>query len=152
MAVRANGATTDDRQTVCWRLQMQKAARPSLLRKIKWSDRKQLPGRCGTQLQTPATSCWQWPGSIAAPSRIPCPSCHLTASARFMQVQQSETDADDELLALAVVKGGAKVVVGSQSGMLDIWSWGRWAGFSDRFPGEPFTPLFSRTCQRAWRS
>ena len=54
-----------------------------------------------------------------------------------LQVQQSETDADDELLALAVVKGGAKVVVGSQSGMLNIWSWGRWAGFSDRFPGEP---------------
>ena len=51
------------------------------------------------------------------------------------QVQQSETDADDELLSLAVLKGGAKVVVGSQSGMLDVWSWGHWAGFSDRFPG-----------------
>ena len=56
--------------------------------------------------------------------------------ALVLQVQQSETDADDELLALAVAKGGAKVVVGSQSGMLNIWSWGRWAGFSDRFPGK----------------
>ncbi len=54
----------------------------------------------------------------------------------LVQVQQSETDADDELLSLAVIKGGAKVVVGSQSGMLDVWSWGHWAGFSDRFPGE----------------
>ena len=51
-------------------------------------------------------------------------------------MQQSDTDADDELLSLAVVKGGAKIVAGTQSGMLDIWSWGHWAGFSDRFPGE----------------
>lgn len=39
--------------------------------------------------------------------------------------------------AVAVVKGGKKVVVGSQSGVLALWSWGYWADCSDRFPGHP---------------
>ncbi|KAF8072908.1 WDR55 [Scenedesmus sp. PABB004] len=49
----------------------------------------------------------------------------------------SETDADDELLSVAVVKGGKKVVCGGQSGVLALWSWGYWADCSDRFPGHP---------------
>ena len=32
-----------------------------------------------------------------------------------------------ELLSIALLKGGKKVVVGSQEGILDIWSWRRWA-------------------------
>ena len=75
-------------------------------------------------------------GKLRRSCRLHNPHRLLTARPAGPQVQQSETDADDELLSLAVVKGGAKVVVGSQSGMLDIWSWGHWAGFSDRFPGE----------------
>ena len=50
-------------------------------------------------------------------------------------IAQSEGDADDELLSVAVVKGGKKVVVGSTSGVLNIWSWGYWNDCSDRFPG-----------------
>jgi hypothetical protein len=48
---------------------------------------------------------------------------------------QSEGDADDELLSVAVVKGGKKVVCGSTSGVLAVWSWGYWNDCSDRFPG-----------------
>jgi hypothetical protein len=40
-------------------------------------------------------------------------------------------------VAVAVVKNGKKVVCGSQSGVLAIWSWGYWNDCSDRFPGHP---------------
>jgi hypothetical protein len=39
--------------------------------------------------------------------------------------------------AVAVVKHGKKVVCGSQSGVLALWSWGYWNDCSDRFPGHP---------------
>lgn len=39
--------------------------------------------------------------------------------------------------AVAVMKSGKKVVCGSQSGVLAIWSWGYWNDCSDRFPGHP---------------
>jgi hypothetical protein len=38
---------------------------------------------------------------------------------------------------VAVVKNGKKIVCGSQSGVLAIWSWGYWNDCSDRFPGHP---------------
>eukprot|EP00891_Asterochloris_glomerata_P008612 jgi/Astpho2/8612/e_gw1.00126.35.1_t len=50
---------------------------------------------------------------------------------------QSEEDADDELLSVAVVKGGRKVVAGAQSGVLNLFSWGHFQDCSDRFPGHP---------------
>lgn len=34
-------------------------------------------------------------------------------------------------------KNGKKVVCGSQSGVLALWSWGYWNDCSDRFPGHP---------------
>lgn len=33
---------------------------------------------------------------------------------------------DDELLSVALLKGGATVVTGTQEGVLQIWSWGKW--------------------------
>jgi len=39
--------------------------------------------------------------------------------------------------AVAVCKHGKKVVCGSQSGVLALWSWGYWNDCSDRFPGHP---------------
>ena len=48
---------------------------------------------------------------------------------------RSEDDADDELLSVAVLKGGAKVAAGSGTGALAIFSWGHWEDCSDRFPG-----------------
>ena len=50
---------------------------------------------------------------------------------------RSEDDGGDELLSVAVLKGGQKVVCGSQSGVLHIFSWGYWNDCSDRFPGHP---------------
>ncbi|GFR46760.1 hypothetical protein Agub_g8386 [Astrephomene gubernaculifera] len=50
---------------------------------------------------------------------------------------RSEDDNDDELLSCCVVKGGRKVVAGSQSGVLQLYSWGHWNDCSDRFPGHP---------------
>jgi WD repeat-containing protein 55 len=41
---------------------------------------------------------------------------------------------DDELLCLATMKHGKKVVAGTQQGVLAIWSWGTWGDSSDRFP------------------
>jgi len=52
-------------------------------------------------------------------------------------VARSEDDGGDELLSVAVLKGGRKVVCGSQSGVLHIFSWGYWNDCSDRFPGHP---------------
>jgi hypothetical protein len=45
----------------------------------------------------------------------------------------------DELLSLCVVKHGRKLVAGTQSGVLLLFSWGQWANCSDRFVGHPET-------------
>ncbi|CAG8454110.1 14633_t:CDS:10 [Ambispora leptoticha] len=44
---------------------------------------------------------------------------------------------DDELLSIAIIKSGRKAVVGSQEGILNLFSWGNWGDCSDRFPGHP---------------
>ncbi|KAJ2961079.1 hypothetical protein NQZ79_g3612 [Umbelopsis isabellina] len=44
---------------------------------------------------------------------------------------------DDELLSAVIVKNGKKVVVGSQSGVLNLWTWGNWGDTSDRILGHP---------------
>ncbi|KAL3146127.1 hypothetical protein ABBQ38_015474 [Trebouxia sp. C0009 RCD-2024] len=50
---------------------------------------------------------------------------------------QSENDADDELLSVAIMKGDRKVVAGTQSGVVNLYSWGHMDDCSDRFPGHP---------------
>lgn len=44
---------------------------------------------------------------------------------------------EDELLSITLVKGGKKAVVGTQKGVLDLFSWGNWGDLSDRFLGHP---------------
>lgn len=44
---------------------------------------------------------------------------------------------DDELLSICIVKDRRKVVVGSQEGVLNIYSWGDWGDCTDRFLGHP---------------
>ena len=44
---------------------------------------------------------------------------------------------DDELLSLCILKSGKKVVCGTQTGSLSVFSWGTWGDISDRFPGHP---------------
>ena len=41
---------------------------------------------------------------------------------------------DDELLCLDIIKNGKKVICGSATGVLDIYSWGEWGDISDRYP------------------
>ena len=50
---------------------------------------------------------------------------------------RSEEDADDELLSVDIVRSGQKVVCGTTSGVLNVYSWGAWNDCSDRFPGHP---------------
>lgn len=44
---------------------------------------------------------------------------------------------DDELLSAVIVKNEKKVVVGSQSGVLNLWTWGDWGDTNDRILGHP---------------
>jgi|TARA_B100000073_G_scaffold341004_1_gene341629 hypothetical protein len=44
---------------------------------------------------------------------------------------------EDELLSCEIMKNGRKVVAGSQDGILDIFSYGKWEDISDRYPGHP---------------
>ena len=44
---------------------------------------------------------------------------------------------DDELLSLRVMKRGRKVVCGTQTGALVVWSWNHWGDSSDRCMGHP---------------
>lgn len=53
---------------------------------------------------------------------------------KLIEVSQ---DQEDELLCVQVVKGGRKVVVGSQLGVLLLWTWGQWLDTTDRYPGHP---------------
>ncbi|XP_005100082.1 WD repeat-containing protein 55 [Aplysia californica] len=41
---------------------------------------------------------------------------------------------DSELLCLARMKGGGKLVCGTSEGVLNIFNWGQWGNISDRFP------------------
>lgn len=49
---------------------------------------------------------------------------------------QSDT-LDDELLSACVVKNGKKVIAGSQTGTLNVFDYGKWEEYTDRFPGHP---------------
>eukprot|EP00633_Aureoumbra_lagunensis_P002014 CAMPEP_0197289156 /NCGR_PEP_ID=MMETSP0890-20130614/6362_1 /TAXON_ID=44058 ORGANISM="Aureoumbra lagunensis, Strain CCMP1510" /NCGR_SAMPLE_ID=MMETSP0890 /ASSEMBLY_ACC=CAM_ASM_000533 /LENGTH=380 /DNA_ID=CAMNT_0042760355 /DNA_START=1 /DNA_END=1143 /DNA_ORIENTATION=+ len=52
------------------------------------------------------------------------------------RIAQSDPQ-DDELFCLQVMKQGKKVVCGTQTGALVIWSWDRWGDSSDRAIGHP---------------
>jgi WD repeat-containing protein 55 len=66
---------------------------------------------------------------------------------RKPRLAASTEQEDDELLSLAVVKGGGAVTAGTQDGVLLTWQWGKWApkegdaatyGYgADRFRGHP---------------
>lgn len=63
---------------------------------------------------------------------------HKTISGPFHLARQSD-EQGDELLSMVLMKGGKKVVVGSQEGVLNVWSFGTWGDISDRFPGHPMS-------------
>lgn len=48
-------------------------------------------------------------------------------------------DQEAELQCVQVMKGGKKVICGTQDGVILYFTWGRWGDCSDRFPGHPET-------------
>lgn len=54
------------------------------------------------------------------------------------QIAQSE-DQEDEFLCVSSIKNGRKIVCGTQSGVLAIFSFGEWLDRSDHYPGHPDT-------------
>eukprot|EP00551_Chaetoceros_affinis_P010544 CAMPEP_0203667106 /NCGR_PEP_ID=MMETSP0090-20130426/4002_1 /ASSEMBLY_ACC=CAM_ASM_001088 /TAXON_ID=426623 /ORGANISM="Chaetoceros affinis, Strain CCMP159" /LENGTH=496 /DNA_ID=CAMNT_0050531165 /DNA_START=23 /DNA_END=1513 /DNA_ORIENTATION=+ len=66
----------------------------------------------------------------------PGPLKSVVKSGPFHFIRKSD-DQEDELLSLCLLKGGRKVVCGTQDGILSVWSWGTWGDISDRFPGHP---------------
>jgi WD repeat-containing protein 55 len=48
-------------------------------------------------------------------------------------------DQEAELQCVQVMKGGKKVICGTQDGVILYFSWDRWGDCSDRFPGHPET-------------
>jgi len=53
-------------------------------------------------------------------------------------VERSE-DQEAEMHCLTILKGGRKVVCGTQEGVLLVFTWDRWQDCSDRYPGHPET-------------
>jgi WD40 repeat protein len=57
-----------------------------------------------------------------------------TTSNGYGFVRKSDNQ-DDELLSIAILKHGKKVVCGTTEGVLGVFSFGTWGDVSDRFPG-----------------
>ncbi|PKU62710.1 WD repeat-containing protein 55 [Dendrobium catenatum] len=60
-------------------------------------------------------------------------------SLRKNKVQARSEFSEDELLSLVIMKGGKKVVCGSQNGPLLLYSWGHFEDCSDRLLGHPMS-------------
>jgi len=56
---------------------------------------------------------------------------------RKKDVYARSDNLDDELLSITLVKNKTKVIVGTQEGILNIFTYGDWGDVSDRFPGHP---------------
>ncbi|KAJ1907220.1 WD domain repeat-containing protein 55 [Coemansia sp. IMI 209127] len=63
-----------------------------------------------------------------------CLSVYDVRKAKPLHVSANQ---DDELLSVALMRGGSKVVVGETAGVLGIFSYGQFDDVSDRFPGHP---------------
>ncbi|KAJ2079429.1 WD domain repeat-containing protein 55 [Coemansia sp. RSA 988] len=71
---------------------------------------------------------------LLATSGDGCLSVYDVRKAKPFHVSANQ---DDELLSLAIMRGGKKVVVGETDGVLGIFSYGQFGDVSDRFPGHP---------------
>lgn len=81
------------------------------------------------------------------PRSIILPDVDLSNHTQQQQVQQKNTweksgyaqsdNQEDELLSLCLLKNSSKVLCSSQQGILSLFSYGKWADISDRFPGHP---------------
>ena len=68
-------------------------------------------------------------------------SCSGDATLGVYDIRNNTTansdDQESEITSLEIIKGGKKVVCGTQDGVVLIFSWGKWGDCSDRFPGHP---------------
>ncbi|KAJ1758770.1 WD domain repeat-containing protein 55 [Coemansia sp. RSA 2167] len=71
---------------------------------------------------------------LLATSGDGCLSVYDVRKAKPFQVSANQ---DDELLSVAVIRGGSKVVVGETDGVMGIFSYGQFGDVTDRFPGHP---------------
>ncbi|KAJ1861954.1 WD domain repeat-containing protein 55 [Coemansia sp. RSA 2703] len=71
---------------------------------------------------------------LLATSGDGCLSVYDVRKAKPYQVSANQ---DDELLSIALMRGGKKVVVGETDGVLGIFSYDQFGDVSDRFPGHP---------------
>ncbi|KAJ1870758.1 WD domain repeat-containing protein 55 [Coemansia sp. RSA 990] len=71
---------------------------------------------------------------LLATSGDGCLSVYDVRKAKPFQVSANQ---DDELLSVAVMRNGTKVVVGETDGVVGIFSYGQFGDVSDRFPGHP---------------
>ena len=55
---------------------------------------------------------------------------------RKRTLEHASDQLDEELLSVAILKNGTKVVCGSGEGVLNIYNWGEWGDISDRVPME----------------
>eukprot|EP01041_Mallomonas_annulata_P006385 gene6385-12913_t len=65
-----------------------------------------------------------------------------TLCAYDLRKKDSSSRSDDqeaELHCVECIKGGKKVICGTQEGVIIVFSWGKWGDCSDRFPGHPNT-------------
>jgi WD40 repeat protein len=56
---------------------------------------------------------------------------------RNKKASRQSDEQEAELQCIEVIKGGRKVVCGTQDGVIITFSWGRWGDCSDRYPGHP---------------
>lgn len=56
---------------------------------------------------------------------------------RAARVAHRSDPIEDEHMSICVIKGGRKVVTGTQDGILCIFTWDHWADLDDRFPHLP---------------
>ncbi|KAI7821139.1 WD40-repeat-containing domain protein [Kickxella alabastrina] len=71
---------------------------------------------------------------LLATSGDGCLSVYDVRKAKPFHVSANQ---DDELLSIALLRGGKKVVVGETDGVLGIFTYGQFGDVSDRFPGHP---------------
>jgi len=95
------------------------------------------------------TCCFEWnehedfiSGLASSPDKNTCLATGGDGYLSILHLRKGTLEAmsdqmEDELLSVAVVKNGSKVAVGTQEGIIAIWSWGDWGDMSDRFVGHP---------------
>lgn len=80
------------------------------------------------------------PRSIIQPEIDPHDSTTVVPRTSDQWEKSGYTQSDnqeDELLSIALLKKSQKLLVGTQQGILSLFSYNQWADISDRFPGHP---------------